>query len=73
MPKYCKNCDTEITEFQTFCYDCLPGLIETSEEILEILKHEARLHNQLRREEKARIRQKIKEDIFPQGQDLQEK
>ncbi len=73
MPKYCKECDTEVTEFQTYCYSCLPILLEEMDNLAEILKHEIRLHNQLQREEKALIRKKIKEDIFPQGQDLQPK
>ena len=73
MAKYCKSCDTEITEFQTFCFLCLPKMIDDLDTLTALIKHEVRLHRQLKREEKERIRAKLKEDIFPQGQDLQAK
>lgn len=71
MPKYCKRCDTEITEFQVFCFSCLPEMINDLESLGELLKHEVRLHRQLKREEKEAIKNKLKQNIFPQGQDLQ--
>lgn len=71
MDKNCKRCDTVITEWQTYCYDCLPHLIEETEDLMADIKHEIRLHRQLKREEKEFIRKRIKQDIYTQGQDLQ--